>query len=517
MSEVGSSISGTRRAPGNGRSYPTAADTPSFRVTEAAAPSAAELLLGGAGPSDQHGKASEGHGPGESGKVGNFLPALIRGGQVDTVLVCMCDMQGRLVGKRMTGRHFLGMLGHDMHACDYLLAVDVEMLPIPGLEVSSWEKGFGDFSIRPDLGTARLVPWIPGTAVVLGDTVDAKGTLAPHAPRSILRNQIERLEAVGFSALFASELEFYVFRGDWKAARLGSYRGLEPDGFYSEDYQIFQTSGKERLMRSIRNGMEAAGIAIESSKGEGGPGQAEINLLYAETLEMADRHVIYKNGVKELAQAHDHCVTFMAKWNDRMPGSSCHIHNSLTHLANGQAASADPARPHGFSKVFEHYLAGQVALARDMTLLLAPFVNSYKRFQSGSFAPTKAVWSLDNRTAGFRVLGEGNSLRVECRIPGADVNPYLAYSALIAAGLHGIENELPLGPPSAGNAYTSADTVQIPTTLPEAAQALEQSTILRAALGDAVIEHCVHLARWEQSEADRRVTDWELSRYFERV
>src|SRR4051794_12614747 len=296
--------------PGNGRSYPTAADTPAFRVSKAATPSAAELLMGGAGSSDHNGKASEGHGPEghglrESGKVGNFLPALIRGGQVDTVLVCMCDMQGRLVGKRVTGRHFLSMLGHDMHACDYLLAVDVEMLPIPGLEVSSWEKGFGDFSIRPDLGTARLVPWIPGTAVVLGDTVDAKGTLAPHAPRSVLRNQIERLKAAGFSALFASELEFYVFRGDWKAARRGSYRGLEPDGFYSEDYQIFQTSGKERLMRSIRNGMEAAGIAIESSKGEGGPGQAEINLLYAETLEMADRHVIYKNGVKELAQAHD--------------------------------------------------------------------------------------------------------------------------------------------------------------------------------------------------------------------
>ena len=513
MNKMGAPLSGTTRSPGNGRSHAAVANAPLFQDAERAAPSAAELLLGATASPGEHG-----NGPGGSGNIGSFLPDLIRAGQVDTVLVCMCDMQGRLVGKRVTGRHFLGMLGHDMHACDYLLAVDVEMLPIPGLEVSSWEKGFGDFSIRPDLRTARLVPWIPGTAVVLGDTVDAKGKLAPHAPRSILRNQIERMEAAGFSALFASELEFYVFRGDWKAARQGSYRGLEPDGFYSEDYQIFQTSGKERLMRAIRNGMEAAGIAIESSKGEGGPGQAEINLLYAETLEMADRHVIYKNGVKELAHAEGHCVTFMAKWNDRMPGSSCHIHNSLTNLSNGEAAFADPARPFGFSKVFEHYLAGQVALARDMTLLLAPFVNSYKRFQSGSFAPTKAVWSLDNRTAGFRVLGEGNSLRVECRIPGADVNPYLAYAALIAAGLHGIENELPLGPPNAGNAYTSAgDAAHIPTTLPEAASALEHSTVLRAALGDGVIEHCVHLARWEQSEADRRVTDWELGRYFERV
>jgi glutamine synthetase len=444
------------------------------------------------------------------------LKRLIEAKALDTVLVCMSDMQGRLVGKRMTARHFLE--NHDeVHACDYLLGVDIEMQPVAGLAASGWEKGFGDFSIRPDFSTTRFPPWVPGTALVLGDTVDKQGRLVPHAPRSILRRQVDRLAAAGYAAVMASELEFYVFEGDWKAIRRDGYRRIVPDGFYSEDYQVFQTTAKERLMRSIRNGMEAAGIPVESSKGEGGPGQAEINLLHAPALEMADRHVIYKTGVKELAEAEGKSVTFMAKWDDRLAGSSCHIHSSLWEAGRGAPVSADLKRPHGMSAVFEHWLAGQIALAGEMALFLAPNPNSYKRFQAGSFAPTKLVWSQDNRTAAFRAMGEGRSLRVECRVPGADVNPYLAYAALIAAGLHGIKNQLPLEAPAGGNAYLADGVPGIPTTLRDAAAALDRSAVFREAFGDEVVDHYVGSASWEQSEFDRRVTDWEVARYFERV
>jgi glutamine synthetase len=434
----------------------------------------------------------------------------------DTVLICMADMQGRLVGKRLTARQARAEAGGDMHACDYLLGVDADMVPIPGLRSSGWERGFGDFSIRPDLATARLLPWQPGTVLVLGDTMDHHGHPVPHAPRSMLRRQVERLAAAGFTASMASELEFTVFQGDWQQLRAGGYRALTPDGFYSEDYQVFQGTGREPLMRAIRNGMEAAGIPIESSKGEGGPGQAEITLLHAPALESADRHVIYKTGVKEIAQAAGKTASFMAKWHEAQPGSSGHIHLSLWGLG-GEPATAGADGPHGLSSAFAHFLAGQVALLREMTLFLAPVVNSYKRFQPGSFAPTCAVWSRDNRTAAFRVLGHGKSLRVECRVPGADVNPYLAYSALLAAGLHGMEQRLPLDPPAEGNAYLAEGLPQIPTTLREAMAACERSAVLRAAFGDAVIEHYVRAAAWEQAEHDRRVTDWEIARYLERA
>jgi glutamine synthetase len=444
------------------------------------------------------------------------LASLIETEGADTVLVCMVDMQGRLVGKRLTARHVLEDPGEDVHACDYLLGVDAEMVPIPGLRATGWERGFGDFSIRPDATTARMLPWQPGTLLVLGDTVDAEGRLVPHAPRSMLRRQVERLAATGLSATMASELEFTVFEGDWRKLRSEGYRGLTPDGFYSEDYQVFQTTGKEGLLRAIRNGMEAAGIPIESSKGEGGPGQAEITLQYAAALESADRHVIYKTGVKELAAAAGKSASFMAKWHEAQPGSSGHIHVSLRTKA-GEPATADPAGPHGLSAAFGHFLAGQIALLREMTLFLAPLVNSYKRFQTGSFAPTKAVWSRDNRTAAFRVLGYGRSLRAECRVPGADVNPYLAYSALLAAGLHGMEQRLPLDPPAEGNTYLAEGLQEIPTTLREAITALDNSAVLRSAFGDPVIDHYVRAAVWEQSEYDRRVTDWETARYFERA
>jgi glutamine synthetase len=438
----------------------------------------------------------------------------IDAGDVDTVLVCMCDMQGRLVGKRMTARYFKENPSADVHACDYLLAVDMEMQPVSGLKASGWDTGFGDFSIRPDFSTTRLLPWVPGTALVMGDPVDSNGEPVAHAPRSMLKRQIASLQAEGYGAVMASELEFYVFDGDWRALRRNGFRDIVADGFYSEDYQVFQTTRKERLMRAIRNGMEQAGIPVESSKGEGGPGQAEINLHYAPALEMADRHVIYKTGVKEMAQAEGQSATFMAKWNDRMPGSSCHIHTSLWKDDAAAFAGENGART---SALFEHWIAGQLALASEITLFLAPVLNSYKRFQEGSFAPTKLVWSFDNRTAAFRAMGSGKGLRVECRVPGADVNPYLAYAALIAAGLHGIRNKLPLPPPAEGNAYLAGEVPAIPLTLRDAAAALDRSVVMREAFGDDVVDHYLRCAAWEQSEFDRRVTDWELARYFERV
>ncbi len=445
------------------------------------------------------------------------LKRLIDAKEIDTVLVAFVDMQGRLVGKRTTGHHFLDSLAEGSHACDYLLAVDMEMEPVPGFKAASWDKGYGDFTIRPDLATLRRIPWLPGTALVLGDVVDHEGQDVPHAPRSILKRQLGRLAEAGYVAKTASELEFYIFEDSFDGARQKGYKGVKPAGWYFEDYHIFQTSKEEGLVRAIRNGMDAAGIPVESSKGEWGPGQAEINLVYAEALEMADRHAIYKNGVKEIAHAQGKSVTFMAKWDYGLAGSSSHLHSSLWDAKGRKALFHDAREPHGMSALFRRYLAGQLALARDMTLFLAPSVNSYKRFQAGSFAPTKAVWSFDNRTAGFRVLGEGSAMRVECRIPGADVNPYLAFAAVVAAGLYGIEQRLALEHPFAGNAYSASSIREVPKTLREATQALDGSTALRKAFGDEVIDHYVHAARWEQAEYDRRVTDWELVRYFERA
>lgn len=445
------------------------------------------------------------------------LKRLVDAKEIDTVLVCMADMQGRLMGKRVTGHYFLDSLDHGIHACNYLLTVDMEMEPVPGFKAASWEKGYGDFAIKPALSTLRRIPWLEGTALILGDVVDHAGREVPHAPRSILKRQLARLARKGYLVKMASELEFYIFADSFAAAREKSYKDAKPAGWYIEDYHILQTTKEEELVRAIRNGMDAAGIPVESSKGEWGPGQAEINLVYAEALEMADRHVIYKNGVKEIAHRQGKSVTFMAKWDDARAGSSCHLHSSLWDKATGMPLFHDAKAPHGMSALFRHYLAGQLALAREATYFLAPYINSYKRYQAGSFAPTKAVWSFDNRTAGFRVLGEGEAMRVECRIPGADVNPYLAFAATVAAGLHGIEGELALEPPFAGNAYAAPEIREVPKTLREAIAALEQSKALRNAFGNEVIDHYVHAGRWEQAEYDRRVTDWELIRYFERA
>jgi glutamine synthetase len=439
----------------------------------------------------------------------------VAAGTIDTVLVCFTDMQGRLIGKRVTGHYFLDAVVGEMHACDYLLAVDMEMEPVPGYQAASWDLGYGDFAIRTDITTLRRIPWLEGTALVLGDVLDHHGQDLPHSPRAILKRQLARAKDLGFAVYMASELEFFVIDEPYDVAREKRYRDLKTAGWYIEDYHIFQTTKEEGLMRAIRNGMDGAGIPVEFSKGEWGPGQAEINLTYAEALEMADRHAVYKNGVKEIAFLQGKAVTFMAKWDYGLAGNSCHVHVSLRDAGSGKPAFADATGEP--TAVFDRFLAGQLALARDLTYFLAPCINSYKRFQSGSFAPTKAIWSRDNRTAGFRVVGSGPALRVECRIPGADANPYLAFAALLAAGLHGIEQELEHGPAFTGNAYVGQDIPEIPKTLREALDCLDRSTVLREALGDAVVEHYLHCGRWEQLEYDRRITDHELIRGFERA
>jgi glutamine synthetase len=445
------------------------------------------------------------------------LRTLIESDEIDTVLVCIPDMQGRLVGKRVTGHFFLSHGVEELHVCDYLLAVDMDMEPVQGYKATSWDLGYGDMTIRADLSTLRRVAWLPGTALVLGDCSDHHGKPVPHAPRNMLKQQVARAKEKGWDVKIGSELEIYVFDESYEAVHEKRYRNLKSAGWYIEDYHILQTTKEEDLIRAIRNGLDNSGVPVEFSKGEWGPGQEEINLRYADALEMADRHTIYKNGAKEIAHSQGKAVTFMAKWNYELAGNSCHIHSSLWDAKSGEALFFDESQALGMSKLFRHYLAGQLAVVRELTYFLAPYINSYKRFQSGSFAPTKAIWSGDNRTAGFRVVGEGPGKRIECRIPGGDANPYLAFAAIIAAGLYGIENELELEPMFEGNAYENEDLRRIPTTLREALAELEGSKVLRDAFGDDVIEHYLHTGRWEQLEYDRRVTDWELIRNFERA
>lgn len=444
------------------------------------------------------------------------LRKMIESKEIDTVVVAFPDLQGRLIGKRVTGHFFLSHGVEELHACDYLLALDMDMEPVPGYKKTSWDKGYGDFGMRVDLSTLRLIPWLPGTALVLSDIIDHDGNLEEHAPRSMLKKQVRRANEMGFTLNMASELELYVFDESFESAVEKDYKNLKTAGWYIEDYHILQTTKEEPLIRAIRNHMDNAGVPVEFSKGEWGPGQEEINLRYTDALEMADRHVIYKNGAKEIAHLQGKAITFMAKWNSEMAGNSCHVHTSLWDTKTGKSAFYDPSGPDEMSATFRHFLAGQLAAANEMTYFLAPYINSYKRFQSGSFAPTKAVWARDNRTAGFRTVGSGQSYRVECRIPGGDANPYLAFSALIAAGLHGIENKMELEPELKGNAYEDPNARDVPHTLRDALVELENSKILRAAFGDDVLEHYLHTGRWEQKEFDRKVTDWEVRRYFER-
>ncbi|MBN9527078.1 MAG: glutamine synthetase [Alphaproteobacteria bacterium] len=446
------------------------------------------------------------------------LRKAVAGGEIDTVVVALVDMAGQLIGKRFHAQFFVDSAHAETHACNYLLANDIDMEPVPGYAAASWSQGYGDFVLKPDMATLRLLPWAPGTALVLADVLDHHHHEdVPHSPRAILKRQIKRLAEKKMTAFFASELEFYLFDESFEAIHNKGYRDPKTAAYYIEDYHIFQTAKEEPVMRAIRNGLQGAGIPVENSKGEWGPGQAEINVRYAEALEMADRHVLIKQAIKEIAYAQGKAVTFMAKWRYDLAGSSSHVHGSLWDAAGKKPLFFDPKAEHGMSTLMRQYMAGQLAYARDITYFLAPFINSYKRFQVGTFAPTRAVWSNDNRTAGFRLCGENSkAIRVECRIGGADLNPYLAFAALIAAGLAGIEQKLELEAPFVGDAYAGAKLREIPKTLREATETLRKSKMLRAAFGDQVVEHYLHAAEWEQFEYDRRITDWELKRGFER-
>lgn len=447
------------------------------------------------------------------------LKAEVKAGTIDTVVAALVDMQGRLIGKRFHAGYFADGGYEETHGCNYLLGVDIEMEPVPGYKATSWEKGYGDFVLKPDLSTMRKTPWLPGTALVICDVLDHHTHEdTPHSPRAMLKKQLKRLEAMKMKAYMASELEFFLFDDTYEQAHHKGYRNLKTSGYYIEDYNILQTSKEEVYMRALRNGLAGAGIVVENSKGEWGPGQEEINVKYDEALRMADTHAIIKNSAKEIAYGVGKAVSFMAKWDYGMAGNSSHIHQSLWSIDGKTAHFQDKAGEHGMSAMMKQYLAGQLAHSAEITYFLAPYMNSYKRFMAGTFAPTRAVWSFDNRTAGFRICGaDSKAIRVECRVGGADLNPYLAFAALIAAGLDGIEKKMELEPVASGDVYdTSRKLREIPKTLREATTLLDESKFLRSVMGDDVVDHYVHTAKWEQFEFDRRITDLELKRGFER-
>jgi glutamine synthetase len=440
------------------------------------------------------------------------LRSEVEAGSIDTVLLAMTDMQGRLQGKRLTATHFLDeVVEHDAEGCNYLLAVDVEMNTVDGYAMSSWERGYGDFVFKPDLDTLRYVPWQEGTAMVTCDLVWEDGSPVVASPRQVLKRQLDRLSERGLEAFVGTELEFIVFMDTYEEAWRKGYRDLEPANYYNVDYSLLGTARIEPLLRRIRNSMAGAGLAVEDAKGECNFGQHEINFKFDRALATADGHAIYKNGAKEIAAHQGRSLSFMPKFDER-EGNSCHIHLSL------RAEDGTPvfANGHGFSETFEHFLAGQLACLRDFTLFFAPNINSYKRYAKGSFAPTALAWGKDNRTCSLRVVGHGGSLRVENRLPGGDVNPYLAISAMIAAGLYGIENELSLEEEFAGNAY-EADKPHVPTHLREAQGLFANSEAARAAFGDEVVEHYLNMARVEIEAFEAAVTDWERYRNFERL
>nr|WP_093278488.1 glutamine synthetase family protein [Saccharopolyspora shandongensis] len=450
--------------------------------------------------------------PNEQLTVGR-LRDLVASGEVDTVVVALTDMQGRLQGKRCSARYFLDeVLAHGTEACNYLLAVDVEMTTVDGYAMTSWDTGYGDFVLRPDLGTLRRIPWQEATALVLCDVLWHSGEPVAPSPRQVLRGQLDRLAELGLTAHVGTELEFLVFRDTYEQAWDKRYHELAPANQYNVDYSIAGTSRIEGLLRRIRNDMTGAGLYVESAKGECNLGQHEIAIRYSDALASCDNHTLYKNGAKEIAAAEGVSLTFMAKYDAR-EGNSCHIHVSLRD-------DAGPAMPgageHGFSPVMEHFIAGQLARLPELTYFLAPNINSYKRFAAGSFAPTTIAWGRDNRTCALRVVGHGDGLRVENRVPGGDVNPYLAVAAILAAGLHGISEELPLEPMLAGNAYAS-DKPTVPTTLREAAGLLAESKVAVEAFGQDVVDHYVNAARVELAAFDAAITDWERIRGFERL
>ncbi|WP_155060121.1 glutamine synthetase family protein [Streptomyces blattellae] len=457
------------------------------------------------------------------------LHALVAGGEIDTVVLAFPDMQGRLQGKRFAARFFLDeVLHHGTEGCNYLLAVDTEMNTVDGYAMSSWDRGYGDFAMHPDLSTLRRVPWNAGTAMVIADLAWTDGSPVVAAPRQILRRQLERLAELGLTAQVGTELEFIVFKDTYEQAWDANYRGLTPANQYNIDYSVLGTGRIEPLLRRIRNEMAGAGLTVESAKGECNPGQHEIAFRYDEALVTCDQHAVYKTGAKEIAAQEGVSLTFMAKYDER-EGNSCHIHLSLadadgnsvmpgegsgmSHGTDGTGTDTDTG---AMSHVMRHFLAGQLAALRDFSLLYAPNINSYKRFQPGSFAPTAVAWGYDNRTCALRVVGHGRSLRFENRLPGGDVNPHLAVAGLVAAGLYGIEQQLELPEPCPGNAY-AAEFAHVPTTLREAAELWENSPVAKAAFGDEVVAHYRNMARVELDAFDAAVTDWELRRSFERM
>ena len=444
------------------------------------------------------------------------LELAVNDGSIDTVLVCMVDMQGRLMGKRFHAKHFISEGHKETHCCDYLLATDLEMGTPDGYAATSWEDGYGDYTMKPDLTTLRKTPWLDGTAMVICDVLDHHThEEVTHSPRAILKKQIKRLQEMGFDPIMATELEFFLFEKSFKEIQENGFRELRPISSYNEDYHILQTTKEEHIMRPLRNYLWDAGIPVENSKGEAETGQEELNIKYDNALNTAEYHTIAKHAVKEISWSKGHAVTFLPKWHHDKVGSASHVHQSL--WKNGENAFYDPADKLGMSKVMKHYMAGLLSYTSDITFFLAPYVNSYKRFAKGTFAPTRIIWSVDNRTAGFRLCGAGSkSVRVECRIGGSDMNPFLAIAAQIAAGIAGIENKLVLDEPAKGDVY-QGNTKMIPASLREAKDALSASGMLKSAFGEDVVKHYCRAAEVELEEFERVVTDWEIARGFERA
>ena len=446
------------------------------------------------------------------------LQALVNRGQIDTIVVAVPDPFGRLVGKRFRADYFLkSVVSGGTHGCNYLLTVNLDMDPLDGFKVANWDAGFGDFEMRPDLSTLRLIPWQPGAAMVLCDFLKHDGSLVAEAPRSVLRHQLDLIGKQGLTCFCASELEFYLFNQTYHSAFTSGYRDLQPSSDYRIDYHLMQPTRDEPLMRAIRNGMTDARVPVESSKGEWSRGQHEINFTYDQPLPMADMHVLFKQGVKEIAEQHGKAVSFMAKYAAQEAGNSCHIHMSLWKA--GRSLFWDPKSKgsHHGSKLFRQFLGGLMKYSPELCLFYAPTINSYKRYQSGSWAPTRMAWSTDNRTCGFRIVGHGNGFRLENRMPGADANPYLAFAAMLAAGMAGVRENLDCGEAYQGNAYIDEKLDRLPTSLRDAAERLHGSKLARTALGDGVVDFYVHHARLEQQAFADAVTDWEKQRYFERI
>ena len=446
------------------------------------------------------------------------LKQMVHDNEIDTVLVVFVDMQGRFMGKRVMGEFFLDeILGDEgMHACNYLLTVDVDMEPLPGYRFANWDKGYGDFACVPDMNTLRLIPWLEKTALVLCDLVTEEGDIVEVSPRQMLKRQLERAAAKGITFKMGSELEFYLFKDSYDEVVEKDFRDLSPHSKYIEDYHILQTTRDEYLIRQIRNGMKAAGVPIEFSKGEWGRGQHEINLTYSDPLEMADNHSIYKNGVKEIAGLNNRAATFMAKFSMDEAGSSFHLHSSLWDTDDNPMGWSDDSPGH-LSETMRFFLGGLISTGREFAWMFAPYVNSYKRYQPESWAPTALAWGADNRTCGFRMVGHQKSFRVESRIPGADANPYIAFAATIAAAMHGIENRIEPPEMYRGNAYEATDVERVPWNLVEATELLEQSEVAKKAFGDEVHFHLVNTAQQEWKRFNQVITDWELQRNFERI